>query len=104
MRPSRVSLGRLPEGTVGGLLGLPQQLASCRRQPRAVDAVMPGDLLLASRHGMVIKKTDDYKSARDVFLEQQASAGFSQTTVHAVLLNGDHSPRFGGGVSHRRLV
>src|ERR1700737_5480816 len=81
-----------------------QEVTSGDRESRTVKAVVAKNFLLASRHGMFVRKTRDFEPGMNAFLEQQPGAGFAQAAVHAVLLHRDPPTRFGGGFKHRVFV
>src|SRR5271156_1866675 len=99
LRPSawrRLRLsGGLPYRT-SPALPFGQEVTSRDRESRTVKTVVAEDLLLASRHGMIVRKARDFEPGVDAFLEQQSGAGLAQTTVYAVLLHRDHPACFGG--------
>ena len=98
-----VWIAKLGESTAHPPL-LCEQLTCGGGKARAVDAVVAEDFLLASGHGVIIGKSDDFKAGGDAFLEQQAGAGFAKAAVDTVLFDGDHAAGLGGGLPHRGLV
>ena len=86
------------------MLTLRQKLTGDKSESGFIDAVMAKNLLLASRHGVLIRNTNYFESGGNTFLEQQTGAGFAETAVDAVLLDSNHSPCFGRGLKNRRLI
>src|SRR6476661_5712941 len=81
-----------------------QKLVSRGGQPWAVNAVMPENLFLASRHRMVVWEANDFESRRDASLKQNRGAGLPQTAVDTVLLLRDYPSRFRCSFYYRILV